>query len=92
MELNEQQRLALRAALIRLSSDQSWTMLRTMAEEAVYALEQKSLQEDDEAKAKTFRADARGARKFWQKWLRAIELAQSGQGTANENFLEVVMD
>lgn len=67
-------------------------MLRTMAEEAVYALEQKSLQEDDEVRAKTYRSDARGARKFWEKWLRAIELAKQGEGTTDENFLEVVME
>ncbi len=85
---NEAQRLAIKQAFIRLTSDQSWSVIQQLAEEAIYNLEQKSLQEDDEEKAKTYRHDARGARKFWEKLLKAIEVAKDSDGP---EFLEVVM-
>jgi len=86
---NDAHRMAIKAALIRITADQSWNVMRELAEEVVYNLEQKSLQEDDEERAKTFRHDARGARKFWAQWLGAIEAAKSAD--SSENFLEVVM-
>lgn len=86
---SEQQRLAVKAALIRVTADQSWPVMRALADEVIYNLEQKSLQEDDEEKAKTYRHDARGARKFWEKWLKMIELAK--EVSSSDEFLEVVM-
>lgn len=84
---NEAHRLAVKQAFIRLTADQSWTTIRDLAEEVVYNLEQKSLQEDDEEKARTYRHDARGARKFWAGLLRMIELAKD---TDSAEFLEVI--
>jgi hypothetical protein len=86
---NEAQRMAIKAALIRITADNSWTVMRDLADEVIYNLEQKSLQEDDEEKAKTYRHDARGARKFWAQWLGAIEQAKGAD--SSEDFLEVVM-
>lgn len=86
---SEEHRLAVKAALMRVTADPNWAVLRSLAEEVVYSLEQKSLQEDDEEKAKTFRHDARGARRFWSKWLAMIEVTKDGQ--AGEDFLEVIM-
>lgn len=88
---NEQHRQAVRAAFLRITADATWNTLRDFADEAVYDLEQKSLREDDEEKAKTFRHDARGARKFWEMFLGKIEAAKSGDADPGENFLEVVM-
>lgn len=88
---SEEQRLAVKAALIRVTADASWSVICHLVEEAVYELEQKSLQEDDEEKARTFRHDARGARKFWGKLLKLVELAKSVDADAGENFLEVIM-
>lgn len=85
---NEQHRQAIKAAFLRITADQSWSVMRELADEVIYTLEQKSLREDDEEKAKTYRHDARGARRFWELWLQQIELAKSGD---NDNFLEVVM-
>jgi len=85
---SEAHRLAVKQAFIRITSDNSWSVMREIAEEAVYRLEQKSLQEDDEEKGKTYRHDARGAKKFWEKFLQAIEVAKESEG---ENFLEVIM-
>lgn len=85
---SEAHKLAVKQAFIRVTSDASWTAMRDLADEVIYNLEQKSLQEDDEEKAKTFRHDARGARKFWEKWLGMIELAKETDG---DSFLEVVM-
>jgi hypothetical protein len=64
--------------------------MKQLAEETVYALEQKCLQEDDEEKAKTYRHDARGARKFWAQWLQMIELLKAGE-EPSDTFIEVVM-
>jgi len=50
---NEQQKLAVKRAFLRITADDSWLVMKQLAEETVYALEQKSLQEDDEDKAKT---------------------------------------
>jgi hypothetical protein len=86
---DEAHRQAVRVAFLRLTADQSWNVIRTLADEAVYELEQKSLQEDDEEKAATYRHDARGARKFWEKLLRNIELAKGGD--AGESWNEVIM-
>lgn len=86
---NEAHRMAVRAAFLRLTADQSWSVIREFADEVVYNLEQKSLQEDDEDKAKTYRHDARGARRFWAGLLQQIELAKGGE--SGDNFLEVVM-
>lgn len=89
---DEAHRQAVRAAFIRITSDSTWNTLRDFADEAVYELEQKSLQEDDEEKAKTFRHDARGARKFWEKLLSAVEVMKSGDAPpTNVDFLEVIM-
>jgi len=86
---SEEHRIAVKAALIRISSDPAWNVMRQLAEEVVYGLERKAIDEDDEAKANTFRNDARGARKFWEKWLSLIEVTKSGEGA--DNFLEVIM-
>ena len=82
-------RQAVRAAFIRITADQSWSVIRDLADEAVYQLEQKCLQEDDEEKAKTYRHDARGARRFWEQLLRLVELAKGGE--SGDNWNEVVM-
>ena len=87
---SEQQKLAVKAAFLRVTSDGSWEFMKQLAEETIYALEQKSLQEDDEEKAKTYRHDARGARKFWAQWLKLIELVK-GDEEVKDTFLEVVM-
>jgi len=90
MEFNsEAQRMAVKAAFIRITSDQSWQVLRVFADDCVRELEQKALMEDNEDKAKTYRHDARGARKFWDNFLRQIDLAKGAE--SGENFLEVVM-
>jgi len=86
---NDAHRLAVKAAFMRVTSDQSWNVMRDMADEVIYNLEQKSLQEDDEDKARTFRHDARGARRFWEQWLRMIEVAKETE--TGDNFLDVVM-
>lgn len=88
---SEAQLLAVKKAFLRITSDESWPVMRQLAEETIYQLEQKSLTEDDEDKARTYRHDARGARKFWQQWLRVIDLIKADQETKQE-FLEVVMD
>lgn len=87
---NEQQKLAVKRAFLRITADESWPLMKQIAEETIYALEQKSLQEDDEEKAKAYRHDARGARKFWAQWLQMIELLKSGED-ATDTFIEVVM-
>lgn len=86
---NEEHRLAIKAALIRISSDPAWSVMRDLADEVVYTLERKALDEDDEEKAKTFRHDARGARRFWMKWLGLIDVTKDG--SAGNDFLEVIM-
>ena len=88
---DESHRQAVRAAFLRITADQTWNVLRDFADEAVYELEQKCIQEDDEEKAKTYRHDARGARRFWEKLLGKVEAAKSGDMDPGENFLEVVM-
>lgn len=88
---NEQQKLAVKRAFLRITADDSWPVMKQLAEETVYALEQKSLQEDDEDKAKTYRHDARGARKFWAQWLQMIELMKAGEEPA-DTFMEVAID
>jgi hypothetical protein len=87
---SEQQKMAVKAAFLRITGDNSWEFMKQLAEESIYALEQKALQEDDEEKAKTYRHDARGARKFWAKWLKMIEIVKSSD-TVEDNFMEVVM-
>lgn len=89
---DEPHRQAVRAAFLRITADVSWGTMREFAEEVIYHLEQKSMQEDDEDKAKTYRHDARGARKFWENFLGMVESAKSGDTPAkNDDFLEVVM-
>lgn len=88
---NEAQKLAIKQAFIRLTSDASWPVLRELAEEVVYNLEQKALTEDDRDKRDAYIFDARGARKFWAEWLRQIELAKNGE-PLTDTFLEVVTD
>lgn len=85
---NEAHRLAVKQAFIRITADQSWSVIRELADEVVYELEQKALKEDDKEKRDAYIFDARGARKFWEKLLKAIELAKESEG---DNFLEVVM-
>ena len=87
---NEAQKLAVQRAFMRITADDSWPVMKLVAEETVYALEQKSLQEDDEEKAKTYRHDARGARRFWEQWLHMIEVLKAGEPPA-DTFNEVVM-
>lgn len=90
MEFNsEAQRLAVKNALIRISSDPAWSVMQQLAEQVIGTLEHKAIDEDDEEKAKTFRHDARGARKFWAKWLGMIEVTRDG--SADNDFLEVIM-
>jgi len=88
---DESHRQAVRAAFLRITADPTWNILNEFAEGAIYDLEQKSIQEDDEIKAKTFRYDARGARRFWENFLGMVEIAKSGDKDPGENFLEVVM-
>ena len=88
---DEAHKQAVRAAFLRITADQTWGMLREFAEEVVYELEQKSLREDNEDKAKTFRHDARGARKFWEKFLGMVEAAKSGDAPVSTDFLEIIM-
>lgn len=89
---DEAHRQAVRAAFIRITADATWNTLRDFADEAVYQLEQKCIQEDDEEKAKTFRHDARGARKFWEQMLSMVEVMKSGDAPPkNDDFLEVIM-
>lgn len=88
---SEAQLLAVKRAFLRITSDESWAVMKVLAEETIYQLEQKSLAEDDEEKAKAFRHDARGARKFWQSWLRTIDLVKNDEPVLDE-FLEVVTD
>ena len=83
--------MAVKAAFLRITADQSWETMRELADETVYLLEQKSLQEDDEAKALTYRHDARGARRFWEQWLLMIDSVKGGEVGLDENFNEVVM-
>lgn len=85
---NEAHKLAVKQAFIRITSDASWNTIRDLADEVVYEIEQKCIQEDDREKAETYRCDARGARKFWAGLLRMMELAKEADG---ENFNEVVM-
>jgi hypothetical protein len=75
-QLANRQRVSLKMALISLTASPAWETIRGMANQAIYELEQKAIQEDDEAKGRTYRADARGARKFWETWLRNIGFAQ----------------
>ena len=70
------QRVSFKMALISLTASPAWETIRGMADQAIYEMEQKALQEDDDAKGRTYRSDARGARKFWEKWLRNIEFAK----------------
>lgn len=88
---SEAQRLAFKKAFMRITADESWQAMRVLAEETIHALEQKSLNEDDEDKARTYRGDARGARRFWQQWLKLIELVKDDQ-SAQQEFLEVAID
>ena len=88
---SEAQLLAVKKAFMRVTADESWPIMRQLAEETIYQLEQKSLSEDDEDKARAYRYDARGARKFWQQWLRMIDVIKDG-GEVTHEFLEVVMD
>lgn len=88
---SEAQRLAFKKAFMRVTADESWAAMRQLAEETIYQLEQKSLAEDEEEKAKAFRHDARGARKFWQQWLKMIDLVKDDQPVTQE-FLEVAID
>lgn len=87
---SEAQLLAVKKAFLRITSDEAWPVMRQLAEETIYQLEQKSLSEEDETKAKVYRYDARGARRFWQSWLRTMELVRDGEPVPE--FLEVVMD
>ena len=89
---DEAHRQAVRAAFIRMTADPTWPYLKQIFEESIYNLELKSINEDDEDKAKIFRYDARGARKLWQWVLEMVELVQSGDpAPKNNDFLEVVM-
>jgi hypothetical protein len=88
---SESQRIAIKRAFFRITSDDSWPVMKQLAEETVYALEQKSLAEDDEEKAKTYRHDARGARKFWAQWLMLIDQVKGDEET-KDTFLEVAID
>lgn len=88
---NDDHRQAVRAAFLRITGDITWATLREFADEVIYNLEQKSIQEDDEDKARTFRYDARGARKFWENFLGMVDAAKSGDKDPGENFLEVIM-
>jgi hypothetical protein len=88
---NEAHRLAVKQAFIRITADQSWQVMRALAEETIGGLEQKALLEDDEEKARTYRHDARGARKFWQVFLQQVELAKCAEQDPGDNFIEVVM-
>lgn len=88
---SEEHRVAVKAALIRLSSDPCWSVIREFAEDAVYSLEQKAIQEDDKEKRDTFICDARGARRFWKALLTAVDLAKGVDKQDDDNFLEVVM-
>ncbi len=88
---NDSQKIAVRRAFLRITSDDSWPVMRQLAEETIYALEQKSLSEDDEEKAKTYRYDARGARRFWAQWLQMIEVLKTGEEPV-DTFLEVAID
>lgn len=89
---NESHRMAVKAALIRITADQSWQVMRQFAEETLGALERKALMEDDEDKAKTFRFDARGARKFWESFQQLIETTKLQDNEPKEDdFLEVIM-
>jgi hypothetical protein len=88
---SEAQLLAVKKAFLRITSDESWAVMRQLAEETIYQLEQKSLNEDDEDKARAYRYDARGARKFWQQWLRVIDLIKNDQEVKQE-FIEVAID
>lgn len=88
---SEAQLLAVKKAFLRITSDESWAVMRQLAEETIYQLEQKSLNEDDEDRARVYRNDARGARRFWQQWLRIIELIKTEQ-SVSETFIEVAID
>lgn len=88
---NDAHRLAVKQAFLRITSDQSWNVMRTLADEVIYKMEQKCIREDDEAKAAAYRHTAKGAHEFWESWLRLIELTKSDQSTS-DTFLEVVMD
>jgi len=88
VEFSPAQALAVKQAFIRLTADQTWPITRQFAEETIYALERKCLDEDDPRLAEGYRNDARGARKFWIYLLGRIESAKQAEG---ENFLEVIM-
>lgn len=87
---SEEHRLAVKAALLRITSDPSWAVIRDLADQTVYAMEQKALSEDDKEKREAFIFDARGARKFWAKWLGLIQVARDGE--AGEAPEEVIVD
>jgi hypothetical protein len=89
---DERHQQAVRAAFLRITADPTWKILCDFAAESVVELEQKSIREDDEEKAKTYRHDARGARKFWQNFIFKIEAAKSGDPDPGENSLDVATE
>jgi hypothetical protein len=88
---DEAHRLAVKQAFMRVTSDPSWPVMRTLAEEVIYKLEQKCIHEDDEAKAASYRHTAKGAHEFWENWLRLIEIVKLEQ-SPSETFIEVSID
>lgn len=88
---NDAHRLAVKQAFLRITADQSWSVMRTLADEVIYKLEQKCIREDDEAKAAAYRHTAKAAHEFWEQWLHLIELTKGDQ-IVSDTFLEVVMD
>jgi hypothetical protein len=82
---------AVRNALVFVASNQAWAVLCDFADHTIYELEQKALREDNDVQANVYRYDARGARKFWEKWLKLVEIAKSSEVIPGEYFNEVVM-
>jgi hypothetical protein len=97
---SEQHRQAIKTAFQQVTSHQSWQVISELADDTIRALEVRALNEDDEAKREAYIFDARGARKFWNAFLRNIEIvkntdveavADDADSASGDDFLEVVM-
>jgi hypothetical protein len=86
-----QRRQAIRNALVFVSGNQAWAILRDFADVTIYQMEQKALREDNDVQANVYRYDARGARKFWENLINLVEIAKSSEVMPGEYFNEVVM-
>jgi hypothetical protein len=87
--------LARKKEVIQATNSLGWLYMKQMAEEAIAAMVDKAIAEEDATKGENLRRKAQAAREFWRLYLthieafRQVEAETESADLADENWYEV---